>query len=83
MLLVVACVLVMLAGLIAGAEAALSSFSTARADELVEEGGRGAVRVRRIVEDPPRYLNTALFLRMVCEITAIVLVAQVLFAGLR
>ena len=31
-----------------------------------------------IVEDPPRYLNTALFLRMLCEIAAIVLVTVVM-----
>ena len=30
-----------------------------------------------IAEDPPRYVNTALFLRMLCEITAIVLVTEV------
>ncbi len=35
--------------------------------------------MQRIVEDPPRYLNTALFVRTVCEISAIVLVALVVF----
>jgi CBS domain containing-hemolysin-like protein len=39
----------------------------------------GALRVRRIAEDPPRYLNTALFIRTVCEISVIVLVALVVF----
>ena len=69
----------MLAGLMAAAEAALSSFSRARADRLVAEGRPGAQRVRRIVDDPPRYLNTALFLRTVLEISVIVLVALVVF----
>ena len=31
-----------------------------------------------IVEDPPRYLNTALFLRMLTEIAAIILVTVVM-----
>ena len=34
-------------------------------------------RLLTIAEDPPRYLNTALFLRMLCEIAAIVLVTEV------
>ena len=77
--LVVALVLVVLSGIMAAAEAALSSFSKARAERLVEDGRPGALRVQRIVEDPPRYLNTALFVRTVCEISAIVLVALVVF----
>ena len=75
----VALVLVVLAGVMAAGEAALVSFSRARAERLVEEGLPGALRVQRIVEDPPRYLNTALFVRTVCEISAIVLVALVVF----
>ena len=35
--------------------------------------------MRKIVEDPPRYLNTALFVRSMIEISAIVLVANVIF----
>ena len=77
-LLVVAVALVVLAGLFASAEAALSSYSTVRADEKVEQGVRGAERLRRLLQDPPRYLNTALLLRLACEITAIVLVTQAL-----
>jgi CBS domain containing-hemolysin-like protein len=75
----IALLLAILAGLMAAAEAALSSFSRSRAEKLVAEGRPGAARVRRIVEDPPRYLNTALFLRIVFEISAIVLVALVIF----
>jgi CBS domain containing-hemolysin-like protein len=77
--LVFALVLVIFAGLSAAAEAALYSFSKARADRLVEDGRPGAVKLRRIVDDPPRYLNTALLLRTVFEICAIVLVAVVVF----
>jgi CBS domain containing-hemolysin-like protein len=77
--LAIAFVLVVLAGLTAAAEAALYSFSKARADRLVADGQPGAARVRKIAEDPPRYLNTALLLRTVFEICAIVLVALVVF----
>jgi len=74
-------VLVICAGLSAAAEAALYSFSKARADRLVHDGRPGAAKVRKVVEDPPRYLNTALFLRTVFEISAIVLVALAVFAN--
>ena len=77
--LVVALVLVVLAGLTAAAEAALYSFSKARADRLVADNFSGAARVRKIADDPPRFLNTALLLRTVFEISAIVLVALVVF----
>jgi CBS domain containing-hemolysin-like protein len=77
--LVVALVLVVLAGLTAAAEAALYSFSKARADRLLLDGVAGAARVRKIADDPPRFLNTALLLRTVFEISAIVLVALVVF----
>ncbi len=76
-LLVSAGVLIVLAGAFSSADAALSSFSKARAEQIAEDGKPGAARLLRIVEDPPRYLNTALFLRMLCEIAAIVMVTVV------
>ena len=78
--LAVALVLVVFAGFVAAAEAGLSTFSKSRADRLVEEKVPGAKRVRQITDDPPRYLNTALFLRTVVEISAITLVAMVIFS---
>jgi CBS domain containing-hemolysin-like protein len=78
--LAIALVLVIFAGLTAAAEAALSSFSRSRADRLLSEGQRGAHRLRKILDDPPRYLNTALFLRTMIEISAITLVAKVVFS---
>ena len=78
-LLALAAALIVVAGLMAGAEAALSSFSKARADQLVEDGRPGAQRLRRLLDDPPRYLNTALLLRLACEIAATVLVAKLVF----
>ena len=77
--LAIAFVLASFAGLTAAAESALYSFSSARADRLVADGVPGAVKVRRIVDDPPRYLNTALFVRTVLEVLVIVLVALVVF----
>ena len=79
-LLGLAVVLVAFAGFIAAAEAGLSSFSKVRADRLIAEKVAGAKRVRQIAEDPPRYLNTALFLRTVVEISAITLVAMEIFS---
>ena len=79
--LVVALVLVILAGLLAAAEAALTSISKARADRLCEEGRPGAARLRKLAEDPPAYLNTALFVRTLLEISAIVIVAKVVFTN--
>jgi len=73
-LLVAAALLVLLAGLFTAADAALASYSKARAAELVAEGRAGAKRLVAILDDRPRYLNTALFLRLLCEISAIVLV---------
>ncbi len=76
-LLVAAAVLVVVAGLFSSVDAALASVSKVRAEELLAERRGGARRLLMIAEDPPRYLNTALFLRMLCEITAIVMVTEV------
>ena len=77
-LLVVAAAFALVAGLFSSADAALSSFSKARAEEIASAGTSGAQRLLVILEDPPRYLNTALFLRMLTEIASIVLVTVVL-----
>ena len=76
-MLVAAVILVMLAGLLAGAEAALSRVSRVRVEELVREGRRQAQRLLGVISDAPRYLNLLLLLRLVCELTAVVLVAAV------
>ncbi len=74
-LLLVAALLVFLAGLFSAADAALGGFSPARAEELAADGRAGSRRLVRILDDPARYLNTALLLRLLCETAAIVLVA--------
>ena len=77
--LAVALLLVVLAGLFACGEAALGSFSRARTTELLVEQRAGAATLARVVDDRARYLNTALFARLACEIFAIVLVSMVLY----
>jgi CBS domain containing-hemolysin-like protein len=67
--------LVIAAGLFSAADAALVGFSQARAEELRVEGKTGAVRLLQVIGDPPRFLNTVLLLRLLCEIGATVLVA--------
>jgi CBS domain containing-hemolysin-like protein len=74
---ILAALLVLLAGLLASAETALSTVSHARAVELEREGKGGAARLAAITSDSPRFLNTVLLLRVVCEITATVLVTLV------
>jgi CBS domain containing-hemolysin-like protein len=72
-LLVAVASLVLLAGLFSAADAALGSFSQARAAELAAEDRAGSRRLLHLLEDAPRYLNTVLLLRLACEVTAIVL----------
>lgn len=72
--LLTAALLVVLAGLFTAADAAIASFSRARAEELASEGRAGARRLVRVLEDAPRHLNTALLLELLSEVAAIVLV---------
>jgi CBS domain containing-hemolysin-like protein len=74
--------LLMFAGFLAGSEAALTSISRIKIDEL---GSRpGGEILRRVTSDPARYLNVLLLVRKTCELTATVLLAVILshdFAG--
>src|SRR3954454_5035472 len=76
MIVVLAAALVVLAGLFSAADAALTSFSRARAEELLAEGQPGSRRVGAMLADPAPYLNTALLLRLLCEGSAIVIVSR-------
>ena len=73
----VALVCTIVASLLAASEAALQNLSRARADRLVDEGRRGSRRLAQIAADPAPSINTALFVRTIAEITAIVLVSLV------
>jgi CBS domain containing-hemolysin-like protein len=75
--LVAAAVLVLLAGVFSAADAALSSYSRARAEELVGDGRPGAKQLVSLLDDRPRYLNLAILLRLLCEAGAAVLLTLV------
>ena len=72
-----ALIFVVFAGFLAGTEAALTSISRYRVDEMVEAKHRGAATVKRVLADAPRYLNVILFVRKACELTATLLVALI------
>ena len=70
-LLVVA--LVVLAAVLTTIEAALSSFSRARALELAHEQRPGAIRLLRLLDDAAHNLNAVLVVRLLTETSAVVL----------
>jgi putative hemolysin len=57
--LVVIVVLTLLEGFFVAAEIALVSVRRSRVDQLVEEGNEGARRVRRLIDEPGRFLAVA------------------------
>jgi CBS domain containing-hemolysin-like protein len=73
-LLPLAALLVLLGGLFAGAEAALSRVSRVSAEELERDGRRGAHRLQQVLADTARYLNLLTLLRVASELVATVLV---------
>jgi CBS domain containing-hemolysin-like protein len=70
-----AIVLIGLGGVFAATDAAISTVSMARVHELVRDERPGAVRLAKIMTDRPRYINLVVLLRIVCEISATVLLA--------
>ncbi|MBO0850064.1 MAG: DUF21 domain-containing protein, partial [Pseudonocardia sp.] len=75
--LVLAVLLVPLAGLFAAADASLGTVSRARVDALVRAGRTGARQLAAVVNDRPRYINLLLLLRLACETVATVLATLV------
>jgi CBS domain containing-hemolysin-like protein len=73
-LLVFAVALVLLGGLFAAADAAISVVSKARVTGLVRAGRTGSRQLAAVVEDRTRHINLLLLLRLGCELTATVLV---------
>ena len=61
---------VVLAGVLACLEAALSRVSRVRVEELVRAGRPGARRLEQVLSDPPRSLNLLLLLRTALELAA-------------
>lgn len=77
-LIVLAVVLVPLGGLFAAVDSALNTISSARVDDMAKDGRAGAERVVRILGDRPRYVNLMVLLRILCEITASVVLVGAL-----
>jgi len=76
-LVVLASVLVLCAGLLSAAQAALDRLSRTRAGELLAEGRRGAAPLSRIVTEPGPTLSVTTFLRVVAESGATVCITLV------
>ncbi|ONM48577.1 hemolysin family protein [Nocardia donostiensis] len=81
-LLVLAVLLVPVGGVFAAVDSALNTVSPARLDDMVRAERPGAARLRRVVADRPRYVNLMVLLRILCEITATVLLAAALITVL-
>lgn len=77
-LFVMAVLLVPIGGAFAAVDSALNTISPARIEEMARAGRPGAARLIRIIDDRPRYINLFVLLRILCEITATVLLAGAL-----
>ncbi len=73
-----AIVLILLGGLFSAIDAAISTVSMARVEELVRDERPGSVRLSRLVRERPRYINLVVLLRIACEATATVLLVAYL-----
>ncbi len=76
-LLVLALVLVALAGLLSMAETAVARVSRASVEEVRKEGNRRAERLLTVLRDRPRHVNVLLFLSTVARVAATILVGYV------
>src|SRR3954468_3143701 len=78
-MLVIAVLLVPLAGVFGAMEAALQRVSKARVEELRREGTKRAATLERVVAERARHVSLLLLLRIVCEMVAAVLITVVLY----
>ena len=70
---IAAVVLIPVAGLFAALDAALSTVSVARVEEMAKDNRYGAARLARMLDARPRYINVAVLLHMLSLIGAAVL----------
>lgn len=70
--------LIGLGGVFAAIDAAISTVSLARVQELVRDERPGAGFLLNVMVERPRYINLVVLLRIVCEISATVLLVAVL-----
>jgi CBS domain containing-hemolysin-like protein len=71
--------LIALGGVFAAIDAATSTVSLARVQELLRGERPGAVSLFKVMNDRPRYINLVVLLRIICEITATVLLVVFLY----
>lgn len=76
--LLLAIALILLGGLFAAIDAAISTISLARVEELVRDERPGAVRLNQVVHERPKYINLIVLLRIACEVTATALLVAYL-----
>ncbi len=77
-LIVIAVLLVPLAGVFAAADAALNTVSRARVDALVRAGRSGSRALAVVMADRPRHVNLLLLLRLTAEVAATVVLTVAL-----
>ena len=70
--------LIFIGGLFAAVDAAVSTVSMARVEELVRDERPGAARLARLMHDRPRYINLVVLLRISCETIATVMLVAYL-----
>lgn len=70
--------LIGLGGLLAAIDAAVSTVSPARVEELVRAKRPGAVWLAKLMAERPRYINLVVLLRIACEVTATALLVHLL-----
>ena len=73
-----AIVLIGVAGLFAAIDAAISTVSIARVEELVRDERPGAIRLAKVMVERPRFINLVVLLRIACEVSATVVMAAYL-----
>ncbi|MGY4710552.1 hemolysin family protein [Mycolicibacterium sp. CBM1] len=80
--LLAAIALIALGSLFAAIDAAISTVSVARVEELVRDERPGALRLARVMAERPRYINLVVLLRIACESAATVLLVAFLWDDL-
>ncbi|MGB3604848.1 MAG: hemolysin family protein [Gordonia sp. (in: high G+C Gram-positive bacteria)] len=76
-LLIVAIVLTVLAGVFAATDSALATVSVARSEDLLKEGRAGARKLLAVLDQRSTYIGLAVLLRVLCEVSATAVLAVV------
>ena len=73
-----AVLLILVAGVFSALDAALSTVSVARVEEMTKEGRYGAARLSKMLQNRPRYINVSVLLHVVSLVATAVLTAAML-----